>query len=106
MSPSSPRARDLAEQLGVPLAVPQDLAGPKVRVTLEVGQAFVLTTAAVDGTRARQRVLRAPPAAVSANDTLLLAHGAIVLRVESVAGDEIRCRVIVGDVCQHSLRVA
>jgi hypothetical protein len=61
------RVRDLAEQLGVPLAVPQDLAEPKVRVcpiaggsvTLETGQAFVLTTAVVDGTRERaRRVLR------------------------------------------------
>jgi pyruvate kinase len=99
------RVRALAERLGVPLAVLQDLAGPKVRVgpiaggsiTLEAGQPFVLTTAPVDGTRERASVSYAGlPGAVAANDTLLLADGSIALRVENVAGDEIRCRVVVG----------
>lgn len=97
--------RTLAAGLGMPVAVLQDLAGPKVRVgriagggvALEAGQAFTLTTRLVEGSQDRVSVsYDGLPAEVDAGDTLLLADGTIELRVERVTGDEIRCRVIVG----------
>ena len=99
------RVRGLADDLGVPVAILQDLAGPKVRIgTLADGwvellpdQPFTLTTRAVDGSRDRVSVsYEGLPAEVRPGETLLMADGAIELRVEHVTGDEIRCRVIVG----------
>jgi pyruvate kinase len=101
------RIRAAARRLGRPVAVVQDLAGPKVRigafaggaVTLEPRQRFTLTTRAVTGTREAVSVSHAGlPADVSPGDTLLLGDGAIELAVESADGTEIRCRVILGGV--------
>jgi pyruvate kinase len=97
--------RALSEELDVPTAVLQDLAGPKVRVgtfangsvELEPGRRFTLTTRPVEGSRDRVSVSYAGlPAAVGVGDTLLLADGALLLRVERVAGDEIECEVVLG----------
>jgi pyruvate kinase len=46
--------------------------------------------------RARQRLLRGPARGGRRRDALLLAEGAIQLRVDGVSGSEIWCRVIVG----------
>jgi pyruvate kinase len=99
------RVRALAERLDVPVAVLQDLAGPKVRigtvaggsVVLEAGGPLILTTEAVEGSPARVSVSYADlPREVADGDVLLLADGAIQLRVERVTGTEIHCRVVVG----------
>ena len=53
------RARRIAEQLNVPVAILQDLAGPKVRIgtftngsiTLRAGESFTLTTRPIVGTQ-------------------------------------------------------
>lgn len=99
------RIRTLADELGVAVAILQDLAGPKVRigtlagewVELQPGQVFTLTTRPNEGSRERVSVSYAGlPAEVQPGDALLLADGTIELRVEHVAADEIRCRVIVG----------
>jgi pyruvate kinase len=99
------RIRALGERLGVPVAVLQDLAGPKVRlgpvagggVVLQAGQPFVLTTEPADGSGDRVSVSYAGlPGEVKPGDALLLADGAIQLRVESVTDSEVRCRVLVG----------
>ena len=97
--------RALSEQLDVPTAILQDLAGPKVRigtfangsVELEPGRRFTLTTRPVEGSRDRVSVSYAGlPAAVGVGDTLLLADGALLLRVERVTGEDIECEVVVG----------
>jgi pyruvate kinase len=97
--------RALGEELGVPAAVLQDLAGPKVRigtlaqgsVELEPGRRFTLTTRPVEGSRDRASVSYAGlPAAVAVGDMLVLADGVIHLRVERVTGEDIECRVVVG----------
>jgi pyruvate kinase len=97
--------RALGRELDVPVAVLQDLAGPKVRigelpggsVELEPGGRFTLTTRSVEGSRERASVSYAGlPGAVHAGDTLLLADGAIALRVERVTGEDVECEVIVG----------
>jgi pyruvate kinase len=97
--------RALARELDVSVAVLQDLAGPKVRigtlpgggVELVPGGTFTLTTRPVEGSRESASVsYEGLPRAVSAGDTLLLADGAIVLRVERVTGEDVQCQVIVG----------
>jgi pyruvate kinase len=97
--------RALTRELGVAIAILQDLAGPKVRigaladgwVELETGQAFTLTTRAVQGSRERASVSWAGlPGELEPGDALLVADGTIELAVERVSGDEIRCRVVVG----------
>jgi pyruvate kinase len=97
--------RALNEELDVPAAILQDLAGPKVRigtlahgsVELEPGRRFTLTTRPVEGSRDRVSVSYARlPAEVTVGDTLLLADGAIHLRVERVTGGDIQCEVVVG----------
>jgi pyruvate kinase len=97
--------RALSEELGIATAVLQDLAGPKVRigtladdsVELEPGRPFTLTTRQVEGSRDRVSVSYARlPAAVGVGDTLLLADGVILLRVERVTDEDIHCQVVVG----------
>jgi pyruvate kinase len=99
------RIRALAERLDVPVAVLQDLAGPKVRIgtvaggsiTLEAGHPLVLTTDPVEGSTSRVSVSYANlPREVEAGDALLLADGTIQLRVERVTEVDIHCRVVVG----------
>jgi pyruvate kinase len=99
------KIRALSEELDVPTAVLQDLAGPKVRVgamahgsvELEPGRRFTLTTRPVEGLRDRVSVSYARlPAEVGVGDTLLLADGVIHLRVECVTGEDIHCQVVVG----------
>src|SRR4030042_328053 len=58
------RVREVAEAQGRPLAILQDLAGPKLRigafpagqVALKAGQAFVLSTTALPGAESRGQV--------------------------------------------------
>lgn len=99
------RIRSLAERIGVPVAILQDLAGPKVRVgafaggtiELNVGDPFTLTTCAIVGDR-RQVSVSYPllPSEVKAGDILLLADGVIQLRGQSVTDEDILCEVVVG----------
>ncbi len=97
--------RQIAEEQGRPVAILQDLAGPKIRtgafaggsIQLETGAEFTLTARDVPGS-AREVGLtyRELPQDVQAGDILLLADGALELRVENVAGPDIRCRVVLG----------
>ncbi len=97
--------REAAARAGRPVAVLQDLAGPKIRtgplaageVELAPGQAFTLTARPVPGD-AREVGLTWPglPRDVRPGDRLLLADGA--LELEAVAADDvdIACRVVTG----------
>jgi pyruvate kinase len=97
--------RSLADRLGRPLAILQDLAGIKIRigviaggaVRLETGGAFTLTTRRVPGD-AREVSLDYPALAecVRPGDTLLLSDGEVALQVESATGTDIGCRVVAG----------
>jgi len=97
--------RRAAEAVGRPIAVLQDLAGPKVRTgtiveggaMLVSGQPFVLTTRSVEGGPESVSVTYdGLPGDVETGDTLMLADGAIELIVESVSRNDIVCRVITG----------
>jgi pyruvate kinase len=97
--------RECSRQLGREVAIMCDLQGPKIRVgkfadgkvSLEVGQPFVLDTDSAPGDATRvgldykELVDDVEPGAV-----LLLDDGLIKLEVESVAGRAISTRVIVG----------
>ncbi len=97
--------RAAAARVGRPVAVMQDLAGPKVRigaigsgtVTLEAGQVFTITSRSVPGDSEEVSVTyRGLPGDVSPGDVLLLSDGALELAVEETSGEDILCRVIVG----------
>ena len=100
------RARAVAARLNVPIAILQDLQGPKIRTgpladgkpaRLADGQTFTITTAPVAGTSERvSTTYSALPDDVRRGDHILLSDGAIELRVEEVDHDEVRCRVIHG----------
>ncbi|MGH7966589.1 MAG: pyruvate kinase, partial [Candidatus Binatia bacterium] len=97
--------RRLAAQLGVAVAVLQDLAGPKVRigsfaegaVELQAEEPFTLTTRAIEGNQSAVSVsYPLLPQEVKSGDVLLLADGTVELVVQKVETEEIFCRVIVG----------
>lgn len=99
------RVRHLARQLQLPIAILQDLAGPKVRigtfvdgsVTLQEGEPFTLTTRSVIGSVQEVSVSYLDlPQEVKSGDTLLLADGAVALEVQQVFTEDIHCRVTVG----------
>src|SRR6516225_9865867 len=99
------KVKRVRKALNKPVAILQDLQGPKIRigviesgfVTLQPGQEFVLTakTVAGDGTRASVS-LASLPHEVKVQHPILLADGNIELRVEKIAPPDIHCRVIVG----------
>jgi pyruvate kinase len=118
------RLRKLAAAEELPLAILQDLAGPKVRigdvpggeVTLQEGGVFDLSAVPLEAGQAG--VVVEYPQVIS--DTplgapILLADGNIELRVETRTGSSLNCRVVVGGVLRshvginfpmHSLKVS
>ena len=100
------RVRAVAGRLGVPVAVLQDLQGPKIRTGPLVGgkpvrliddQPFTITTTPTTGMSDRvSTTYESLPGDVRSGDRILLSDGAIELRVEEVSGAEVRCRVAHG----------
>ncbi|GIX08111.1 MAG: hypothetical protein KatS3mg115_2514 [Candidatus Poribacteria bacterium] len=99
------RVRKVAEELGVPIPIIQDLSGPKLRtgslqeapVFLEPGARFVLTAREVPGNRHEVSVNY--PELIEdllPGDRLLLADGALELRVKEKTDSDLICEVIVG----------
>ncbi len=97
--------REAGHDLNHPIAILQDLAGPKIRtgplasgpVILAPGRPFILTTLDVPGDAGEVSVTYAGlPADVAPGDTILLSDGAIELGVERVSGTAIDCTVVVG----------
>jgi len=97
--------RDLAQELGRPIGILQDLCGPKLRIGefadgcahLRRGQTFVLTPRPVRGSEERVQ-LTFPDLArhVRRGERIMLADGAIELRVRAVRRGDIVCRVVNG----------
>jgi pyruvate kinase len=97
--------RRLSTELARPVAILQDLTGPKIRIgniaagaaTLEPGSIFILTRRQVPGD-ASGVTLKSPGIFrdVRRGDTLLLSDGAVELEVLRAGREDIRCRVIVG----------
>jgi pyruvate kinase len=98
-------ARKLAAELDRPVGLLVDLPGPKLRsgpvagdtVELGSGQQFTLMADAVEGDCTR--VGMNPPDLgrwLRPDDEVYLADGAIVLRVETVASEDVKCHVVRG----------
>jgi len=99
--------RALSVTLNKPVAILQDLAGPKIRVgsipdpgvLLEAGQDFILTARNVAGSREMVSVSYPElPKDVRKGDRLLLADGLMELEVVKTTATEITCRVITGGI--------
>lgn len=99
------RIRAIEAEIGKPVAILQDLPGPKIRlgmfrdgpIRLSAGDRFILTTADAPGDQQRVSVTYPQLAAeVKPGQTLLLADGAVELLIEAVTPPEIDCRVILG----------
>jgi pyruvate kinase len=96
--------RAIAKAKNLPMAILQDLGGPKLRTgvmakpaVLKTGETFVLTNRSVPGDEQAVSVTYLDlPAQVHAGDTILLADGAITLRVVEKNDTDLRCRVIDG----------
>jgi len=101
------RIREVSSRLDVPVAILQDLSGPKIRIAgfaddlvhLADGDEFVLTNRDVEGNR-HEVGLNHPtlPSEVKVGDLLLLADGTLELKVEETSNTDIRCRVLLGGV--------
>lgn len=97
--------RQIAANLNKPVAILQDLAGPKIRVgqiesgeiILKPGARFILTTRQVPGDEKEVSISYGRlPQDVRPGDTLLLSDGALELKVEKTGKKDIECKVIVG----------
>jgi pyruvate kinase len=108
------RIRELSEQLRLPVAILQDLAGPKVRigevpdgeVTLKDGEEFALSAGEVAGPDSGARV-NYPQiiAETPVGARILLADGNLELRVEAKAAQVLRCRVVAGGVLRSQVGI-
>jgi len=99
--------RNLSQRLGVEIAILIDLPGPKYRTgklkgdraILKKGAQLVLTTQQIEGDADRVSVnLPNLPKDVKAGDTVLLADGAMRLKVRQIDGNEVKCLVTVGGI--------
>ncbi len=99
--------RQISGRMKQPVAILQDLSGPKIRVgkvreggvELRRGEDFFLTNQEIMGDEKGAFVNYTPlPDEVNPGDTILLSDGTIELRVLKSDGQKIQCRVLVGGV--------
>ena len=100
------RIRKVAASMELPLAILQDLQGPRIRigdfiegsmVQLHTGSQFVITTDIVEGSSERVSTPYTDlPKVVKAGDLMLLNDGALELQVESTTKTEVITRVNMG----------
>jgi pyruvate kinase len=99
--------RKLSRSLGVEIAILIDLPGPKYRTgklsggkaILKKGAQLVFTTQQIEGDADRVSVnLPNLPKDIKPGDTVLLADGAMQLKVQQIDGSEVRCLVTVGGI--------
>ncbi len=99
--------RAASRAVGRRVAIMADLSGPKMRIgklreepiELNPGDPFVLTADEIDGDRGRVSVsFKRLPQAVKRGDALFLNDGIIQVEVDSVTGNDVSCRVVVGGV--------
>ncbi len=97
--------REISKRMNTPVAILQDLCGPKIRVgtipdpgvKLEPGETLILTTVPFEGAGNRVFVsYEKLPQEVKAGDIILLADGLMEMVVEKTTQTEIHCNVITG----------
>jgi pyruvate kinase len=103
------RVREIGGRLDRPVAILQDLAGPKIRigdlsggepVTLSDGASVTITTdeSVVGNARLLSTTYAALPRDVHPGDVVLLDDGNLSLRVVATSGERVECTVIHGGV--------
>ncbi len=101
------KIRQLERKLDMPIAILQDLPGPKIRigavagdhVRLQTQRPFVLTTRKILGTELAVSVNFAGlTRMVKKGDPILLGDGEIELEATQIGGHEVKCRIVVGGV--------
>jgi len=102
------RIHSVADNNHQPVAILQDLCGPKIRIgaidapngiRLEPGDILTLTNQPADGTDNRVSVSYTElPADVTRGDIILLADGMMELEVIDTTDADIQCRVVIGGV--------
>ena len=102
------RVRTVAATMGLPVAILQDLQGPRIRigafdqgttVELQEGARFTITTQTVGGNSERvSTTYPRLPSYLQRGDRLLLDDGNLELQVETVRDTEVVTRVKVGGV--------
>lgn len=99
------RIRKVSEARKVPVAILQDLSGPKIRlgiiepdpIQLAAGDHYILTAKECTGNNTRACVsYKQLPEEVQPGDQILLADGALELKVLEIKGKDVLCEVIVG----------
>jgi len=99
------RIRKVAAEKDKPIAILQDLAGPKIRIrdfkdgsiNLTPGETFTLTTEDIAGDKARVSVTYSKlPQEVKTDDVILLADGSIQLQVKKIDSRNVVCEVVIG----------
>jgi pyruvate kinase len=97
--------RQAAKKANLPLAIMQDLPGPKDRtgklkkftVELKTGSDFILTTREILGDEHKVSIaVRRLPELVKPGDIIYLDDGAIELKVKSTGNAEVTCQIITG----------
>ena len=106
--------RQLSKELGRPVAILQDLQGPKIRtgrhadgpVRLEAGQTFTITTDEVAGDAQRvSTTYESLPRDVGEGDDILLSDGLLRLVVRRVQGAEVECEMVNGGVLRERVGI-
>jgi pyruvate kinase len=103
--------RQVAKDLNKPIAILQDLQGPKIRVgrfvdgqiELKAGQKFILTVRKVEGTD--KEVSVSYPTFnqdVSPGERVLLDDGNLTLEVDAVKGEDVECTVVFGGILKNN----
>jgi len=99
------KVRRIASKLGRPVAILQDIQGPKIRLsvfeggqlTVREGETVIVTTRKVIGSGSViPTPLKSLPRDVKRGDPILLDDGRVRLEVIRVRGPDVICRVVVG----------
>ena len=96
--------RSVSKKTGIPVAVIQDLAGPKIRtgahggtIFLRRGSTIILTSKQYEGDAGKLHVnYKNLPKEVKKGNIILLDDGKKKLQVVSVQGSDIKCKVLTG----------
>ena len=105
------RLRRISLELGQPVAILQDLQGPKIRTgkvayadtKLVAGARFTITTREVEGDERIVSTTYPPlPSDCEVGDTILLDDGLIALRVDHVTPEDVICTVVDGGVIKSN----
>jgi pyruvate kinase len=97
--------RTVAAELGAPVAILADLPGPKIRVGRLLEEPLILSKGQIINLKSGSSPSRGAfipvnygrlPESVKRGSSIYISDGSILVKVLSVSGDEVQCRVVVG----------